>query len=225
MGLNPAIVELQDVSKRYQRGDIAVDALRSVSLSLQAGEFVGLSGPSGSGKSTLLNIIGLTDVPTDGRVIFSGDVVDFSHESAILELRRSRVGYIFQYFNLISSLTALENVALMLLLNGSSLRRARARAADALAHLGLGKRLHHLPQQLSGGEMQRVAICRATIHEPALILADEPTGNLDSQSGRVVLDSLNELVESGKTVLMASHNPEALSNCGRVIRLLDGALQ
>lgn len=224
MELSASILLLRSLSKDYLLGKVRVPALKSIDLELYRNEFVGLSGPSGSGKSTLLNIIGLTDVPSSGSVTFQDHAVDFRDENSLLKLRRSSIGYVFQYFNLIPSLSAVENVALSLLLNGKSFAEAAAQARELLCQSGLGHRLDHKPQELSGGEMQRVALCRAVIHRPALLLADEPTGNLDSHTGALILDLLEELAKAGTTILMASHNLEALSRCSRTIKLLDGGL-
>ncbi|MBN8549466.1 MAG: ABC transporter ATP-binding protein [Deltaproteobacteria bacterium] len=219
------LVSLLSVSKFYSRAEERVSALREVSCDIKAGEFVGLAGPSGSGKSTLLNVLGLTDAPSSGSLSLQGEPVDFSKEAALRELRRTKIGYVFQYFNLVPSLTATENVAISLLLNGCSYRAAAAQARELLAKVGLEARALHLPQQLSGGEMQRVAFCRAIIHKPRLLLADEPTGNLDSHTGDAILDLIAEAALGGAGVIMASHNEQALKRCSRVMRMRDGALR
>lgn len=218
------ILSLSAIAKDYIHGSLSVAALKGVNLELRRGEFVGLSGPSGSGKSTLLNIVGLTDSPTSGQLHFEGHAVNFADEREVLVLRRSKIGYVFQYFNLIPSLTAVENVALSRLLNGDSYQQAADAAAEVLRQAGLGGRLNHRPQELSGGEMQRVAFCRAILHRPVLLLADEPTGNLDSHTGASVLFLLENLAAGGTAILMASHNQDALARCSRQIRLLDGTL-
>lgn len=218
-----ALLEFEQLRRVYRRGDSVVEALRSVSGFFEQGTLVGLSGPSGSGKSTLLNILGLTDVPSSGRVRIDGAEVPFGDANALLLLRRSVVGYVFQSFNLVSGLTAQENVMLPLLINGVPRSEARRRAEAALARVGLEQRGEHLPEQLSGGEMQRVAVCRATVHHPRIILADEPTGNLDSKSGAEVLRLLSEAASGGTLVIMATHSEEALRGCSRVQRMRDGA--
>jgi len=216
------IVTCQLLSKTYIAGQIEVHALRGVSIALRSGEFVGLTGPSGCGKSTLLNILGMTEPPTAGVVYFRGAEVNFSNSVALATLRRSQIGYLFQYFNLLPTLTAQENVALMLLLNATGSAAAMARAAEVLKELGLESRIQHLPQALSGGEMQRVALARAIVHKPALVLADEPTGNLDSKRGQQVLGLLSEIAANGTAILMATHSSSALERCSRVISMLDG---
>ena len=201
-----------------------MQALRDVSLDVNPGEFVGLAGPSGSGKTTLLNIAGLTDRPDQGRVLLGGEDVMFSNEPALIAARRTRLGYVFQSFNLISSMTVEENVSLPLLLNNVPIADAFRRTHELLDRVSLGHRRRHLPSELSGGEMQRAAVCRAVIHKPALILGDEPTGNLDSQSGAAVIDLLRLVAAEGAAVLMASHSEQALSVCDRTIHLKDGGV-
>lgn len=218
------VLHAEGLSKRYRRGDV-VHALREVTLRVNPGEFVGIRGPSGSGKSTLLNVIGAALPPDAGWVKIAGHRLPFHDERRLDEVRRTRLGYVFQYFNLLHGLTALENVVVPLLLNGVPVDQAERDAHELLERLGLAQRAEHFPSELSGGEMQRVAIGRAVIHRPPLVLADEPTGNLDSASGRVVLDLLRELTSNGTAVVMASHSHEALAVCDRVLALRDGALQ
>lgn len=200
-------------------------AVRDVSLQARGGEFIGLSGPSGSGKSTLLNIIGLTEPPSSGSLHLCGVAIDFTNESLLAQYRRERFGFVFQYFNLLDSLSALENVAVALLLIGKPWSESRKLATARLEALGLGARVGHFPHQLSGGEMQRVAVARATVHAPAIVIADEPTGNLDSASGELVISLLEELASSGTTVFMASHSAPALSRCTTVLQIKDGVLK
>ena len=199
-------------------------ALRDISLTLTPGEFVGITGPSGSGKSTLLNILGLSDAPSSGTLRFPDGLARLDDEAWLVTARRRFIGYVFQSFNLLGALTALENVALSLVLNGVPWRQAGQRAGNLLERVGLGGRLNHLPAALSGGEMQRVAVCRAVIHEPVLILADEPTGNLDSVTGDAVLELLREYAGPGRVIVMATHSDRALGWCSRQIRLLDGRI-
>lgn len=216
------VVTAEGLSRTYTRGALPVKALEGVSIRLVAGEMLGVSGPSGCGKSTLLNLIGLCDRPTSGSVEIAGEAVDFANESRLAVLRRSRLGYVFQYFNLLPTLSALENVALSLMLNGAGYDDARARSEAALRGIGLGDRLAHMPGELSGGQMQRVAVARALVHEPKLVLADEPTGNLDSAAGEEVLGLLREAADRGTAVVLVSHNGAALARCDRVVELRDG---
>src|SRR5437763_13761042 len=192
------MVELVDVTKVYQQGRRTVEAVRGVSLRVEAGEFVSIMGPSGSGKSTLMHLLGALDTPTSGRVLFQGkDLQTLSDRERSL-LRRARVGFVFQFFNLLPTLTAAENVALPLLLGGQPRRRALPEAAAVLDRVGLGHPARHFPQELAGGEMQRVAVARALVAEPDAILCDQPTGNLDSATSQEVLGLLRGLPESGR---------------------------
>ena len=217
-----ALIEVVDLFKTY--GEHDTHALAGVDLSIDAGEFVALMGPSGCGKSTLLNIIGAIDSPTSGRVTFAGVDLGSMDDDHLSVLRRERIGFVFQFFNLLSTLTVSENVALPLSLAG----RLRApaihdRVADWLDRVGVGHRAGFYPASLSGGEMQRVAIARALVHEPKMVLADEPTGNLDTDNGRRVLDLMASLSGSlGCTILMATHSEEAAGYASRVVAMRDG---
>lgn len=219
------ILSAENISRVFGSAETEVLALEKISMQISAGEFVGLKGPSGCGKSTLLNILGLVDHPSAGSLVLCQELIDFSKTKQLEFLRRTRLGYVFQYFNLLPTLSALENVMLPALLKNSSKKRARQDATELLSKFGLARRIKHYPHELSGGEMQRVALARAIIHQPELILADEPTGNLDSHAGLGVLNALAEIAKSGKSVLMASHSEQALSRCDRVIELLDGKLK
>jgi len=219
------MVTLKHISRIHERGSTRVHALRDISLELAPGEFVGITGPSGSGKSTLLNILGLSDAPTSGEVFFGGKLIDYRDERQLIHLRRTCIGYVFQSFHLLSALTAVENVAVSLVLRGSAYAAACQAAAELLTRASLGHRLSHLPGNLSGGEMQRVAVCRAVIHRPTLILADEPTGNLDSVTGDTILDLLREYAGTQTTVVMATHSDRALQWCSRRLVLRDGELR
>jgi len=218
------LLSVESLTKSYGEGDTAVHALQSLSFSVNRGEVVALSGPSGCGKSSLLSIIGLVMPPTSGVVRLSAKQIDFAHESELARLRRTLLGYVFQYFNLLPTLTAEENVMLTALLAGNSSEQARQRAIELLSHVGLSQRRAHRPHQLSGGEMQRVAVCRALAHRPALLLADEPTGNLDTKAGHAVLDLLREAAHTGAAVVMATHREDSLAWCSRVLKLHDGEL-
>lgn len=219
-------MDLQEVTKVYQQGRRSVHALRGVGLHISAGEFVAIMGPSGSGKSTLLHLLGALDTPTTGRAFFHGrDLQSLSDRERSL-LRRSRIGFIFQFFNLLPTLTAGENVALPLLLAGQARRRARDSASAALEGVGLGDRAGHFPEELSGGEMQRVAIARALVAEPEAILCDEPTGNLDSASSKDILALLRELPRAGqRAVVVVTHDPEAAAYADRLVHIRDGLVE
>jgi len=222
--MTPTLVELQGVSKIYRLGEVDVPALRGVDLSVQAGDFLALMGPSGSGKSTLLHILGLLDRPTAGKVFWEGEDVTRLNGAKLAELRGRRIGFVFQMFNLVHNLTALENVELPLIFLGVPARERRKRAEETLVRLGLGDRLRHRPSQLSGGQQQRVALARALVTDPALLIADEPTGNLDTATGREILSLFRELNGQGRTVVLATHDPEAAGVAKVRLRLRDGQI-
>jgi len=219
-------VRAVDLARTFRVGETKVEALRGVNLEVPQGQFVALVGPSGSGKSTFLNLVGGLDRPTGGELWIDGVELGASREKILTEHRRQRVGFVFQGFNLLPRLTALENVALPLIFSGVVERERLARARELLAQVGLGDRIDHRPTQLSGGEQQRVAIARALVGRPAIILADEPTGNLDSATGREIMALLRELNrEQGVTLLLVTHDPEAAGFAGRVIRMRDGRIE
>jgi ABC-type lipoprotein export system ATPase subunit len=221
-----AILIVDDVRKTYAGGEAPVEAVRGVSLELEAGDFVALMGPSGCGKSTLLHLCGAMDRPTSGRVLVEGVALGGLDDDALTRIRRERIGFVFQFFNLLPTLTVLENVALPLQLAGRGERDASARARALVERVGLGHRTGHYPQQISGGEMQRAAIARAVVHEPALLVADEPTGNLDSENGARVLELLSELNrDPGLTVLLATHSDETAAVARRTIHMRDGQIE
>jgi putative ABC transport system ATP-binding protein len=218
------MVVVQNVSKRYA-GKRSVHALRQISFRVERRERVAMMGPSGSGKSTLLNIIGGLDRPSEGSVSIDGQELQALNDNALTHLRRDKIGFIFQFFNLLPTLTAWENVALPLHLAGVSRRDARVRALSRLETVGLKDRQDHLPDELSGGEQQRVAIARALILNPPLILADEPTGNLDSKTGQEVLSLLKGLQDQFDiTIMMVTHDAQAAAFCHRIIRMQDGQI-
>ena len=218
------MVEVTNLSKRYE-GRRTVHALRDVSFRVEKGEMIATMGPSGSGKSTLLNIIGGLDRPSEGSVIIDGRDTTGLNDDDLTRLRREKIGFIFQFFNLLPTLTAQENVALPLYLTGAGGKEARARALEMLERAGLGDRTEHLPDELSGGEQQRVAMARALILSPPLILADEPTGNLDSKNGQEVLALFKRLQSRfGTTVIMVTHDAKAAAFCDRILNMQDGQL-
>ncbi|MEK6806950.1 MAG: ABC transporter ATP-binding protein [Pseudomonadota bacterium] len=217
-----ALIELQDVTRSYVMGDVTVQALRGVSLSIERGEFVAIMGSSGSGKSTLMNTLGCLDRPSSGHYRLQGREVSQMSRDALALLRNRTLGFVFQNFNLLARTSALENVELPLLYAGVPARERHARATQALERVGLGKRLDHHPSQLSGGQQQRVAIARALVGEPQVILADEPTGNLDSQTSVEVMALLQTLGASGITVVLVTHEADIAAHASRVIVMRDG---
>jgi putative ABC transport system ATP-binding protein len=221
----PAVIQVHDVTKTYALGEVAVHALRGMSVTVGRGEYVAVIGASGSGKSTLMHIIGCLDLPTSGRYLLDGiDVLDMS-EDELSDVRNRKIGFVFQSFNLIPRTSALQNVELPLVYGGirSSAERQR-RARRALSMVGLGDRTDHLPNELSGGEQQRVAIARALVTNPSIVLADEPTGALDSAATEELLDIFDRLHTSGKTVVLITHEAEVAARARRVIRLMDGRI-
>jgi putative ABC transport system ATP-binding protein len=219
------MMELRGVTKTYEQGRRTVQAVRGVNLRVAGGEFVVIMGPSGSGKSTLMHLLGALDTPTTGQALFNGrDLQSMSDKERSL-LRRTRIGFIFQFFNLLPTLTAAENVALPLLLGGQGRKAARGVALAALDRVGLGDRADHFPEEMSGGEMQRVAVARALITEPEAILCDEPTGNLDSANSREILSLLRGLPEAGRrAVVMVTHDPAAAAYGDRIVHIRDGLI-
>jgi putative ABC transport system ATP-binding protein len=221
--MNPLVIRMSNLKRRYEMGDTYVDALRGVDLTVAQGEFTALVGPSGSGKSTVLNLIGGLDRPTEGQIWVDGVELTAQDERGLTAHRRHCVGFVFQSFNLLPRLTALENVAVPLMFSGVLEKERLTRARALLEQVGLGERLHHRPTQLSGGEQQRVAIARALVGEPTLLLADEPTGNLDTATGGEIMALLKALnAERGLTLLVVTHDPEVAAFADRIVRLRDG---
>ena len=216
---------LERVTKTYGSGDIAVQALRGIDLRVERGEFLAIMGASGSGKSTLMNLIGCLDVPTRGRYLLEGLDVSRLDEIELAFVRNRKIGFVFQSFNLIPRTTALRNVELPLIYARLSKAERKRRAEEALAAVGVGDRMHHVPSQLSGGQQQRVAIARAIVTEPAIVLADEPTGNLDSAASSEVMQIFKRLNQAGRTIVMITHEPDIAAYAKRVVHIADGAIQ
>jgi putative ABC transport system ATP-binding protein len=218
------LVGLSDIRKTYRMGDVTLEVLHGITLAIDPGEYVAIMGPSGSGKSTLMHIMGCLDVPTSGTYTLAGQSLAGKSESELAPIRRRYVGFVFQSFNLLGALTALDNVALPLLYQGMPRRRQRELAEQALRRVGLEDRLHHRPSQLSGGQQQRVAIARAVVANPPFILADEPTGNLDSHSGAEILALFDELHREGRTLVVITHDAEVAAHADRIVHIRDGVI-
>lgn len=223
--MDTPIVEIRDLTKEFRVGSQKVEALRGLDLVVQPGEMLSIVGPSGSGKSTLLGLIGGLDTPTSGTVRLDGQDISHMNERQLTRIRNAKIGFVFQFFNLIPTLTALENVELPIQFAAKRRFQPTKRARDLLVHLGLEGRLHHRPMQLSGGEQQRVAIARALANDPPLLLADEPTGNLNTETGALVMGTIEQLhAELNTTVIIVTHDPQVAGHTGRILRLVDGTL-
>lgn len=218
------VIELKDIVKSYQMGDTVVYALDHVTVNFEKGKFTSIVGPSGSGKSTMMNILGCLDRPTSGEYILEGkDIANYTDDE-LAHTRNQKIGFVFQSFNLLNRLTAVENVALPLIYAGVNLEERTRRAEKALMDVGLGSRMYHKPNEMSGGQRQRVAIARALINKPAIIMADEPTGNLDTKSTLEIIDIFEKLNHEGKTVIMVTHEPELAAMTQRILVMRDGRL-
>ena len=220
-----ALIELADIRKVYQMGVSEVNALDGVSLRIERGEYVAIMGPSGSGKSTMMNIVGCLDTPTSGSYKLRGIEIRDRDDDELARIRNQEVGFIFQTFNLLSRADALHNVELPMIYAGRPKRDRRERAREMLALVGLGDRTHHRPNELSGGQRQRVAIARALVNDPSIVLADEPTGNLDSKTGLEIMALLDEVHRGGNTVILVTHEEEIAANAERIVRLRDGKIE
>lgn len=218
------MIQLEHIERIFPVGDQQVHALSDIELSVSRGEYVSIMGPSGSGKSTLLNILGLLDRPSKGNYLLNGKDITLLTEKEQAQVRSKNIGFVFQFFHLVPRLTAAENVELPMVLAGISPNERKQRTDEVLHSLGLGDRVQHRPEQLSGGQRQRVAIARATIMNPAVLLADEPTGNLDRASGKEVVDILEKFVENGLTLIVVTHDPELGSRAPRQIQMVDGGI-
>jgi putative ABC transport system ATP-binding protein len=223
------IIKVENLTKVYGSGEIAVTALDGVNLTINEGEFVAIMGPSGSGKSTLMNILGCLDRPTDGHYWLGDEDVSQLNKAELARVRNRKIGFVFQSYNLLARTSALKNVTLPLLYNtngnkGTSASEREALAIEALEMVGLGDRMHHRPNELSGGQQQRVAIARALVNDPLIILADEPTGNLDSRSAEEIVDILHQLHQRGRTIVMITHEPDMAARAQRTIQLRDGCV-
>ncbi|HZS42123.1 MAG TPA: ABC transporter ATP-binding protein [Polyangia bacterium] len=220
----PAVIDIVDLEREFKLGATIVPALRGVSLRIDAGEYVAIVGPSGSGKTTLMNLIGCLDTPTRGRYRLDGEEVSQLDDDALSDVRNRKIGFVFQTFNLLPRATAEDNVALPLVYAGVGRRARRAAARRALERVELADRMHHRPDQLSGGQRQRVAIARALVNQPALLLADEPTGNLDQKTGAEIVRLFEALNQDGMTVILVTHDPELARRAHRQVRIVDGLI-
>ncbi len=223
--MSQAVLEIKGIGKTYVIGDVVVEALRSVDLQINKGEYVALMGPSGSGKSTLMNILGCLDTPSRGTYFLNGTDVSHMSDNELAQIRNKEIGFIFQTFNLLARNTSLENVALPLVYAGIGKKERLSIARESLNSVGLADRVDHKPNELSGGQRQRVAIARALVNKPAIILADEPTGNLDTKTSHEIMDLLEEIHKQGNTVIIVTHEEDIAKRAKRIVRLRDGSIE
>jgi len=223
--MEKTLITIKEIGRKYVIGSEVIHALKSVSLDINKGEFVALMGPSGSGKSTLMNILGCLDTPTTGTYILNGTNVSHMSDDALAEVRNQEIGFVFQTFNLLPRSTSLDNVALPLIYAGNSKKDRETRAAKALENVGLGNRMDHKPNELSGGQRQRVAVARALINDPSIILADEPTGNLDTKTSIEIMGLLEEIHSKGNTIILVTHEEDIAQHAHRIVRMRDGLIE
>ena len=223
--MSDLVIQIRDLVRTYEMGAETVHALRGVSLEIRRNEYVAIMGPSGSGKSTLMNLIGCLDTPTTGEYWLNGQEVSRMPDDALARVRNREIGFVFQTFNLLPRASALANVELPLVYAGTGARQRRERAEAALTRVGLGDRMDHRPNELSGGQRQRAAIARAIVMDPSLILADEPTGNLDSKTGTEILEIFHEMHGRGETIVIVTHDPRIAEQCQRIVRIVDGQIE
>ncbi len=221
----PVVIEIEGVTRLYQMGEEIVHALRGVSVTVRRNEYLAIMGPSGSGKSTLMNMLGCLDTPTSGRYFFSGKNVSEMNDNELADIRNREIGFVFQTFNLLPRSTSLANVELPLIYAGIGVGERRARAEQVLRNVGLGERMGHKPNELSGGQRQRVAIARALVNSPSIILADEPTGNLDSRTGEEIMQLFEDLYAQGNTIIVVTHEEDIARHARRIVRLRDGLIE
>jgi putative ABC transport system ATP-binding protein len=223
--MEPVVIDIENITKVYVMGEETVHALRGVSLQIRRNEYLAIMGPSGSGKSTLMNMLGCLDTPSSGRYFFNGKDVSAMDDDELAAIRNHEIGFVFQTFNLLPRSTSLRNVELPLIYAGMDPEVREEKAANALREVGLGDRMHHKPNELSGGQRQRVAIARALVNDPSIILADEPTGNLDSRTGEEIMQLLENLYQRGNTIILVTHEPDIARHARRSIHLRDGLIE